>query len=172
MAERLWIVEEVRSISQSWVLLRLFHVNVSYASPLSLGILRQALDWHQELELCLMLQCVWWLRKASLWGWLIIGKETHFTEKRAEDFDLKEHSLMMQPVSLHSSYCGWSPEKSALSLLNDMLKNISGHSLTCLWSCCSAVAYPHLAWSCLWPPDVFPNTVSSGADRDSDSLLW
>lgn len=73
-------MEDVRSISQSQVVVRLFHVNVSYASPLSLGILRQALDWHQELELCLMAQCGWWLRKTSLWGWLI-GEETHFTEK-------------------------------------------------------------------------------------------
>lgn len=59
-------MEDVRSIAQSQVVVRLFHVNVSYASPLSLSILRQALDWHQELEMCLMSQCGWWLRKASL----------------------------------------------------------------------------------------------------------
>lgn len=70
----------------------------------------------------------------------------------------------MQPVSLQSNYCGWSPEESALSLLTDMLKNISGHSLTCLWSCCSAVAHPYPAWMWLWPAGVLPNTAASGAE--------
>lgn len=55
----------------------------------------------------------------------------------------------MQPVSLKSNYYGWSHQENALSLLTDMLKKISSHTLMCLRSHYGAVANPQPTWGWL-----------------------
>lgn len=72
----------------------------------------------------------------------------------------------MQPVSLKSNYYGWSHQENALSLLTDMLKKISSHTLMCLRSHYGAVANPQPTWGWLWPTGMLPDTAASSVDKD------